>query len=92
MASKKEPKARAKEAGIGKDDTSQAKSACQEPGAVKVRRKATAKSTDKSEVKRDSAKHHKMRNPVALGKKNVGGGKKNAGSEKSAIGKKSVAT
>ena len=71
MASKKEPKARTKQARAGKDA---AKAAPKKAKAGKAPKKAAAKAgTGKSESKRDTAKHHKIRVPVTARNKEADG-------------------
>ncbi len=73
MASKKEPKAKTKKERVGKDDPGEAKAASKKPKAVKALKKVSAKNgAGKSESKRDSAKHHKIRVPVTVCKKESG--------------------
>jgi hypothetical protein len=72
VASKKEPKVKAKKARAVKDDPGEAKASPKKPKAAKAPKKATAKGAGKNESKRDTAKQHKIRTSVALDKKNAG--------------------
>ena len=89
MASKKEPKARAKQARAGKDDPCEARGAgkaskkkapkklkavkAPKQTAAKSAKKTTAKGDGKSGSKRNSAKHHKIRVPVVARKTDADG-------------------
>ncbi len=74
MASKKEPKAKAKKVRVGKDDPGETEAKSKKPKTVKAPKKATAKDgASKSESKHDSAKQHRIRVPVTVRKKETGG-------------------
>jgi hypothetical protein len=74
VASKKEPKAKAKKERVAKDDAGEAEAASKKPKPRKLQKKATAKDgSGKGGSKRDSANHHKIRVPVTVQKKETGG-------------------